>query len=491
MLNLVLIISIVLLIVFIVFFYFYRGQSFSEPLENIVNVSPWYESSITQPISVSVATFPTSHPNYLTNSPMETVSISSRNEINKLCLTIDQTIDEAKKNINKTIEYLTEKYPIDSTAYNGSQDARNAYNQVQTLSSQLSSTELAFRNSVSQAYVVNQDDADLFMKSLLNTSLIVNAQNSGILNILLNLTTTQPIVSNGNYTSYDGTTTAPASLITTAAPASLITTAAPTEAATFAPTTIPTEAATFAPTTIPTTAATFAPTTTPTTAAPTEAPTFTTAAPTFTTAAPTFTTAAPTEAPASLITTAAPTEAPTFTTAAPTFTTAAPTFTTAAPTFTTAAPTFTTAAPTTASLNITAAPTQAEIVSANSSVFSSNSLVGSASAVNSVTAAPLTTAPLTTAPLTTRPTALTVAPLTKNPLYYDQTKIKTGQSIKCDNTATVYYKVLDTNKDNSYWTLGSAAVADSWDPNWRKATKDPNDPTCSKLNWRGSLNQKQ
>ena len=427
MLNLVLIISIVLLIVFILVSYFYRGGSFSvyEPLENIVNVSPWYDSSVTQPISVSIMPFPTEYPNYLTNSPMETVSVFGKNKINKLCLTIDQTIDEVKKNINKTVEFLTEKYPVNSTAYNGSQDARNAYEQVQTLSSQLSSTELAFRNSVSQAYVVNKDDADLFMNSLLNTSQIVNAQNSGILNILLNLTTTQPIVSNGNYTSYDGATTA----ATTASPTTTpFMTAAPTTAS----------LATFAPT--------MAPTMAPTTAAPT-------------TAAPT--TAAPT--------TASPT------TASPT--TASPT--TASPM--TASPT--TAAPTTAAT---------EVASADSSTFSANSLVRSASTVNSApTTASLKTAPTTaptTAAPTTKPTTTTpTASLTKNPLYYDQSKIKNGESIKCDNKSTVYYKVLDTDKDNSYWKFGSATVADSWDKMWRKATKDPD---CSKLNLRGSLSIK-
>jgi len=376
---------------------------------------------------------------------METVSVFGKNKINKLCLTIDQTIDEVKKNINKTVEFLTEKYPVNSTAYNGSQDARNAYEQVQTLSSQLSSTELAFRNSVSQAYVVNKDDADLFMNSLLNTSQIVNAQNSGILNILLNLTTTQPIVSNGNYTSYDGATTA----ATTASPTTTpFMTAAPTTAS---PTTTP--FMTAAPTTA--SLATFAPT-----MAPTMAPT---------TAAPT--TAAPT--------TAAPT------TASPT--TASPT--TASPT--TASPT--TASPMTASPT-TAAPTTAatEVASADSSTFSANSLVRSASTVNSApTTASLKTAPTTaptTAAPTTKPTTTTpTASLTKNPLYYDQSKIKNGESIKCDNKSTVYYKVLDTDKDNSYWKFGSATVADSWDKMWRKATKDPD---CSKLNLRGSLSIK-
>jgi hypothetical protein len=109
-------------------------------------------------------------------------------KINSLIISIQNALNSATTNVNKTINFLDVNFPQNSTAYNQSQQAQQTYSQAQSLISQITKTSDQLKNVTQTLPVNTNEQATSLLATLNDISVSANSEQTNVL-----LLTTPPL----------------------------------------------------------------------------------------------------------------------------------------------------------------------------------------------------------------------------------------------------------------------------------------------------------
>jgi hypothetical protein len=141
---------------------------------------------VTTPVSTTpVVTTPVSTTPVVTTPAVDQAMLT---QINSLIMSIQNALNSATTNVNKTINFLNTNYPQNSTTYNQSQQAQQTFSQAQSLLSQITKTSDQLKNVIPTTPVKTNEQATSLIATLNAISTSANSEQTNVL-----LLTTPPL----------------------------------------------------------------------------------------------------------------------------------------------------------------------------------------------------------------------------------------------------------------------------------------------------------